>query len=159
MYLTKNEVGRLTVDVKVAETLSSLEQTKAEIDDKISEIRKGILEEMIANNITKCSSAHYSFIQVQPKPITHFDNDKFMQNENIDIVNFVSTVTEEEPVFDIEKFKAEHKDLYDAYTKVDMKVDVDQKKLKESFPQIFEKYYSEEPSPKPATLRVAKAKE
>ena len=128
MYLTKNDVGRLTVDVKVAETLSSLEQTKAEIDEQISEIRKGILEEMVANNIVKCSSAHYNFTQIQPKPITHFDNDKFMQNENIDIVNFVSTVTEEEPVFDIEKFKADHKDLYDAYMKVDMKI-LETKKL------------------------------
>lgn len=149
----KNENGRLTVSKATVARLNEISFIIDELNDEELYLRRSILEGMIENNIDKCSQEGMTFTQVMPKPKATFDVDSFLLNESEDVVKCFTTFEEQEE-FDFEKFKEENPEVYKKYTKKNIIPDVDTKKLQKTLQPVFNKYYHEEPSDKPSTLRI-----
>lgn len=152
-----DENDRLTISKEASSKLSKLMSDISSLKAEESELRKEILEEMIANNIERCTVEGLSFTQVQPKPICFFDEDAFLLNEHESITKIFTNV-EEVKAFDEERFKTEQPDLYNQYLKSDIQTHVMTDMLQKALPTIFKKYYSETESDKKVTLRVSASK-
>lgn len=155
--LETNEEGRLTVSTKVATKLQEIDNQIKALNDEESFIRHQILDEMVANNIDRCSSCGLTFTQVIPKAKGVFDTDNFLLNESEDVIKCFTNFEENEE-FDIEKFKIENHELYEKYTKKNIVPIVDTKKLQKTLEPVFKKYYSETSSDKLPTLRITTKK-
>lgn len=153
----KDENGRLTVSQETVQRLNDINKEVATLNDEESLIRHEILDGMIQNQIDKCSSFGMTFTQVMPKPKGTFDVDSFLLNESEDVVKCFTTF-EEEDEFNIEKFKAENPELYNKYLSKNITPVVDTKKMEKTLTSVFNKYWHETPSDKPATLRITTKK-
>ncbi len=149
----KNENGRLSVSKAAVSKLNEISSTIDELNDEKNYFRRSILEGMIEHNIDKCSQEGMTFTQVMPKPNATFDIDSFLLNEPEDVVKCFTSFEEQEE-FDFEKFKEENPEMYKKYTKTNIISNVDTKKLQKTLLPVFNKYYHEEPSDKPSTLRI-----
>ena len=138
----EDENGRLTVSKAAAARLKQIN----EISDEMSE-----------NHIDKCSQEGMTFTQVMPKAKGTFDVDNFLLHETEDVVKCFATF-EEESYFDEEAFKNENPELYKKYVKTNIIPNVDTKKLQKALKPVFDKYWHEEPSDKPSTLRITVSK-
>lgn len=152
-----NEEGRLTVSKEAAMRLHEIDNEVTALNDEENLIRHQILDGMVANNIDRCSSCGLTFTQVMPKAKGLFDTDNFLLNESEDVVKCFTTFEEQEE-FDFETFKKENPEVYKKYTKQIIIPTVDTKKLQKTLEPVFKKYYSEEPSNKPVTLRITSKK-
>lgn len=153
----KDENGRLTVSDQAAQRLKEIDEQVTILNNEENLIRHEILEGMIQNQIDKCSTLGMTFTQVMPKPKGTFDVDAFFLNESEDIIKCFTTFEEEEE-FDIERFKSEKPELYMKYLNKNIITNVDVKKMEKTLTPVFKKYWHEEPSDKPTTLRITTKK-
>jgi len=149
----KDEKGRLTVSKAAVSRLKQISEISDELSKEENSIRQSILNGMVENHIDKCTQDGMTFTQVMPKAKGTFDVDNFLLNETEDVVKCFTTF-DEESYFDEEAFKNENPELYKKYVKTNIIPNVDTKKLQKTLQPVFDKYYHEEPSNKPATLRI-----
>ena len=151
--LEKIDNERLSVSRQVTNRLIEIEELKSQLEKEEKELRSSILSEMLNNNVDKCITDNVSFSQVIPKNKVEFDDDSFIMNESDDIVGcFVSFSVDN--IFNEEKFKNEHPDLYEQYIDVIVKHETDIKKLEKTLPLVYKKYTKEIQSDKPISLRI-----
>lgn len=148
--------GRKRISDDAAIELQELSTKIDELKQQEAELRQQILTGMIENNIDRCTMQNgTTFTQIIPAKIGSFDTDSFILNESEDIVRCF-TIFEITSTFDEERFKAEHPEMYEAYSNKSICTNVETDKLQKTLPVIFDKYYSEKDSDKPITLRVTK---
>lgn len=153
----EDENGRLTVSKAAAARLKQINEISDEMSEEESFIRNSILDGMVENHIDRCSQEGMTFTQVMPKAKGMFDVDNFLLHETEDVVKCFATF-EEESYFDEEAFKNENPELYKKYVKTNIIPNVDTKKLQKTLKPVFDKYWHEEPSDKPSTLRITVSK-
>lgn len=156
--LEKDGNERLSVSKKVANRLVEIEELKSQLDAEEKELRTSILQEMINNNVDKCTTDNVSFTQIIPKNKVEFNNDDFIMNESEDVVNCFTDISSEE-IFNEDKFRTENPDLYKKYLDTIFHTEVDTKKLEKTMPLVYKKYAKETKSDKPISLRIAIKKE
>ncbi len=155
LVVIKNGVAELTDFVSLS--LRQFKEIKQELEDREKEFRNELLNAMISNNIYSTTINEFTISQVCPKDTLVFDTDSFMLNENIDIIDAMTT-TEESSSFDMETFIKECPEIYAKYLKKEYTTKVDTTKLEKTFPDIYKKYATFIKSDKAVTLRVAESK-
>ena len=151
--LIKNEKQRLTVESKVAKRLNEIDNEIAALQDEENSLRHQILEEMQANNIDRCKSEGLIFTQVFPKDKVEFNQEKFVNEADDDIIMSFSQI-EETKEFNLEKFMSENPELYNKYVETKTNLIVDTKALQKALPIVFDRYTTVIPNEKPSTLRI-----
>lgn len=153
--IIRNDKGEVIVNPEVGTLLNDILTEKEKLMQKELELKHSILTAMKENDIQTADVDGFKFSQVVPKPLSKFDTDAFLLNENEEILSAFITISEEK-LFNIEKFKSEQAEMYERYSETYQNVDVNTKKLCKTLPAIYNKYYSETPSDKEITLRVTK---
>lgn len=152
-----NKNNRYCLNPEVSELYMEILDGNRQYSNLESILRTCILHEMMVSNFDRLSDDNIKISLVMPKPSIEFDVDKFILNENQDIVSFATSFSTKE-TFDIDKFMNENPDLYNKYLTTTVEPNVDITKLKDNLPNVFSKYGKEIPSNKPVSLRITKVK-
>lgn len=142
---------------QVDKIIDELKEYKNNLDEIEKEFRTTLLDSMIKNNIVSGKTDKYTISQVIPKSKVLFNKDDFINNENKTIVDLFIKRNQIE-TFDIEKFKLDCPEIYKKYLIVEEDISVDEKKLSKTFPEIYERYCTHEPSTGNITLRIVENK-
>lgn len=142
---------------QVDKIIDELKDYKNNLDEIEKEFRATLLDSMIKNNIVSGKTDKYTISQVIPKSKVLFNKDDFINNENKTIVDLFIKRNQTE-TFDIEKFKLDCPEIYKKYLIVEEDISVDEKKLSKTFPEIYERYCTHEPSTGNITLRIVENK-
>lgn len=142
---------------QVDKIIDELKEYKNNLDEIEKEFRATLLDSMIKNNIVSGKTDKYTISQVIPKSKVLFNKDDFINNENKTIVDLFIKRNQTE-TFDIEKFKLDCPEIYKKYLIVEEDISVDEKKLSKTFPEIYERYCTHEPSTGNITLRIVENK-
>lgn len=142
---------------QVDKIIDELKEYKNNLDEIEKEFRATLLDSMIKNNIVSGKTDKYTISQVIPKSKVLFNKDDFINNENKTIVDLFIKRNQIE-TFDIEKFKLDCPEIYKKYLIVEEDISVDEKKLSKTFPEIYERYCTHEPSTGNITLRIVENK-
>ncbi len=142
---------------QVDKIIDELKDYKNNLDEIEKEFRATLLDSMIKNNIVSGKTDKYTISQVIPKSKVLFNKDDFINNENKTIADLFIKKNQIE-TFDIEKFKLDCPEIYKKYLIVEEDISVDEKKLSKTFPEIYERYCTHEPSTGNITLRIVENK-
>ena len=142
---------------QVDKIIDELKEYKNNLDEIEKEFRATLLDSMIKNNIVSGKTDKYTISQVIPKSKVLFNKDDFINNENKTIVDLFIKRNQTE-TFDIEKFKLDCPEIYKKYLIVEEDISVDEKKLSKTFPEIYERYCTHEPSTGNITIRIVENK-
>ena len=157
----RNEEGKLVLAAQVENLIDLCEGALQEAQSNYDFVKQALITAMLNNNIKTANVGKYKFAVREPKEKWNFDVDRFINEENEDIVvafsNLETTTTE---TFDMEKFKTECPDIYAKYLvkKTEEKLVVDENKLWSTLRKVWEKYATKE-EPKPATITIKKVGE
>lgn len=149
--------GLPTLSEQVEILLNQYTEAKEQIETAETELRSAILHAMEDNSIFQAKVGKYVISLIVPKKETQFDVDSFLLNENEDIVKAMTETTETSS-FDIDSFMKDYPQLYLKYQKKDYVTNVNEKKLSDTFPNIYTKYVTELPSKKKTSIRIVKSK-
>lgn len=157
----RNEDGKLVLAAQVENIIDLCEESVREANSNYDFVKQSIITAMLDNNIKTAKVGKYKFSVREPKEKWNFDVDKFINEENEEIVvAFSSVETTTSKVFDMEKFRTECPDIYEKYLveQKEEKLVVDDNKLWSTLRNVWEKYATKE-EPKPATITIKKVEE
>jgi len=146
-----------TLSEKVEAFLDEAEELKEAANEHYDECRAALLKAMIDNQIYQAKIGKYTISQVVPKNVVTFDVEKFMIEQNQDIVN-AFTKNEQTFDFDMETFVKECPEIYNKYLRKQDNYVVDTDRLSKVLPEIYNKYITISGSEKPITIRILKKK-
>lgn len=144
---------------EVESILDDVQTNADEANALLANVREAILAAMVDNNIYNCKVGKYSISQVLGRDKVIFDKESFFKDAPEDIVMAFTTLEKSEPVFNLEKFKAENPELYAKYLESEDIIVVDEKKLEKTLPEVYEKYVSRVKSDKKPTIMIKQSKE
>lgn len=152
-YLVKSENGVIAINNAVEQQLDMYEAVAAEE----KEFKQKLLEALVANDVTNVKGEKYTFSQVVPKNTVIFDKDKFVLEQDEDLVASFSEIKTTE-TFDMDAFKEKYPEIYQEFVKTTDDIVIDEKSLAKKLPSIYAKYSTEIKTDKPTTLRISKNK-
>ena len=146
-----------TLSEKVEAFLDEAEELKEAANEHYNECRAALLKVMIDNQIYQAKIGKYTISQVVPKKVVTFDVEKFMTEQNQDIIN-AFTKNEQTFEFDMETFIKECPEIYSKYLRKQDNYVVDTDRLSKVLPEIYNKYITITDSDKPISIRILKKK-
>lgn len=147
----KVENGKLVcniveVDAVINTVIKALDDAKKTEE----ELRKKLLEAMMATGTLTLKLPNYTVSQVLPKKLVEFNHDEFVRNESGDLITAFTEKCDDG--FDVTKFKNENPELYKKYCTPTFIIDY--KRLSKVLPDVYNKYAREYTNPKPATIMI-----
>ena len=156
-YLITDENGRLVVSNQTIEQYDDLQAQIDELTNRKNELQKSILKEMLDNKVTTSKSGKYTISVVQPKDKEVFDSVGFIADEEVAIISLFTTVEDTEYV-DTNKLKEQYPEAYDKCVAITHKPIVDVEKLQKSLPEVYKKYVTVIKTDKEPSIRFTGSK-
>ena len=155
--ITTDENNQKVIALEVEKLLDDYEESKKNFEEAEKRFRNDLLNAMINNNIVSAKIGKYTISQIIPKPTIEFNEDLFIEENDVDTISIFTTINESIE-FDMQRFIKENPQLYYQYCVREETTNIDKDKMAKLRPDLFEKYTKEVPSDKKITLRINKSK-
>lgn len=153
--LVLDEKGALVnaeeVEKLLSFTLEAVEKAKSDLEN----VRKELLQAMLETGLDSAKIGKYNVSVVKPKDTETFDDAAFAATESSEVVSQFANIKVIDLPFDVNRFKADHPELYEEYSGHDEVMEIDEKKLKKTLPEVYKKFLTVTPSQRETTLRIA----
>lgn len=152
-----DENKQAVIAAEVENLLDEYEESKTNFEKAEKKFREELLNAMINNNIISAKIGKYTLSQIIPKPTVSFDEDKFIEENDLDVISIFTTINESFE-FDIQKFIKDNPEMYAKYCVKTETTSIDTDKMEKLRPDLYEKYKKEISSDKKISLRINKSK-